>query len=377
MRTQKEWDFELYFFSLGLQESEMDVFRLVMVSLAGWVNQQQEHVIDYLQEEIRVLKEQRGGKRVRFTDDQRCRLARKAKRIGGGRLKEIAGVVTPQTLLAWHRKLIAKKYDSSGKRRGVGRPPTKDELCCLVVKMAEENPGWGYTRLRGALANLGHEIGRGTIAGILKQSGMEPAPERDKKRTWGEFLRTHWEVLGATDFFTVEVWTIGGLVRYHVLFVIRLSSRKVTIAGIIPEPDGEWMKQIARNLTDYEDGFLLGCRYLIHDRATLFTGEFEKIIESVGVKSVRLPARSPNLNAFAERFVRTIKEECLSKMILIGEGSLKRAVAQFCEHYHGERNHQGLENRIIEPEFTSTNEVSVECRERLGGLLRYYYREAA
>ena len=236
---------------------------------------------------------------MRFTDDQRCRLARKAKRIGSGRLKEIAGLVTPQTLLAWHRKLIAKKYDSSGKRRGVGRPRTKDEIRGLVVKMAEENPGWGYTRLRGALANLGHEIGRGTIAEILKQSGLEPAPERGKKTTWAEFLRTHWEVLGATDFFTVEVWTMGGLVRYHVLFVIRLASRKVNIVGIIPEPDGEWMKQMARNLTDCEDGFLLGCRYLIHDRATLFTGEFPTILESVGAKSVRLPARSPNLKGYA------------------------------------------------------------------------------
>ena len=132
---------------------------------------------------------------------------------------------------------------------------------------------------------------------------MEPAPERDKKRTWGGFLRTHWEVLGATDFFTVEVWTMGGLVRYHVLFVIRLSSRKVNITGIVPEPDGEWMKQMARNRTDCENGFLLGCRYLIHDRATLFTGEFEKILESVRVTSVTLPGRSPNLNAFAERFV--------------------------------------------------------------------------
>ena len=130
----------------------------------------------------------------------------------------------------------------------------------------------------------------------------------------------------------------------------------MNIAGIIPEPDGEWMKQMARNLTDCEDGFLLGCRYLIHDRATLFTGEFEMILKGMGVKSVRLPARSPDLNAFAERFVRTIKSECLERMILIGERSLRRAVGQFCEHYHWERNHQGLENRIIEPEFTSTSE---------------------
>ena len=194
-------------------------------------------------------------------DEQRARLARKAKKIRFGRLKEVAGVVTPQTLLAWHRKLIARKYDSSGKRK-VGRPPTREELRSLVIRMAEENRNWGYTRIQGALANLGHEMGRGTIAQILKQSGMEPAPERERKSTWAEFLRAHWDVLGATDFFTVEVWTLNGLVRYHVLFVIRLSTRAVKIAGIVREPDGAWMKQVARNLTDCFDGFLRDHRYL-------------------------------------------------------------------------------------------------------------------
>ncbi len=351
--------------------------KLMVVALAGWINQQQEDVIEYLREEVRILKELNGKKRLRFTDEQRRRLARKAKRIGFGRLKEIVGLVTPQTLLSWHRKLIAKKYDSSGMRRKVGRPPTKDELRDLVIKMAEENRGWGYTRIMGALANLGHEIGRGTIAEILKQAGMEPAPERGGKGRWSEFLKTHWEVLAATDFFTVEVWKWGGLVRYHVLFVIRLSSRKVHLAGIIPEPDGRWMKQVGRNLTDCVDGFLCECRYLIHDRSSLFTKEFLEILESGGVKSVRLPARSPNLNAFAERFVRSIKSECLDRMILIGEPSLRRAVDQFVVHYHRERNHQGLENTIIEPEFGSGEEGEVICRERLGGLLRYYYRDAA
>ncbi|MEO1844291.1 MAG: integrase core domain-containing protein [Akkermansiaceae bacterium] len=355
----------------------MDVMKLMVVALAGWINQQQEDVIEYLREEVRILKELNGKKRLRFTDEQRRRLARKAKRIGFGRLKEIVGLVTPQTLLSWHRKLIAKKYDSSGMRRKVGRPPTKDELRDLVIKMAEENRGWGYTRIMGALANLGHEIGRGTIAEILKQAGMEPAPERGGKGRWSEFLKTHWEVLAATDFFTVEVWKWGGLVRYHVLFVIRLSSRKVHLAGIIPEPDGRWMKQVGRNLTDCVDGFLCECRYLIHDRSSLFTKEFLEILESGGVKSVRLPARSPNLNAFAERFVRSIKSECLDRMILIGEPSLRRAVDQFVVHYHRERNHQGLENTIIEPEFGSGEEGEVICRERLGGLLRYYYRDAA
>jgi len=351
--------------------------KLVVVALAGWINQQQEDVIDYLREEVRILKELQGKKRLRFTDDQRRRLARKAGRIGFSRLKEVASVVTPQTLLAWHRKLIAKKYDSSDKRRKVGRPPTKDDLRDLVIKMAEENRSWGYTRIRGALANLGHEIGRGTIAEILKLAGMEPAPERQEKGRWAEFLRTHWEVLGATDFFTVELWKWGGLVRYHVLFVIRLSSHTVHIAGIVPEPNGEWMKQVGRNLSDCLDGFLRECRYLIHDRSSLFTKEFRSILESGGVKSVRLPARSPNLNAFAERFVRSIKSECLDRVILIGEPSLRRAVEQFCKHYHRERNHQGLENKIIEPEFGSAGEGELNCRERLGGLLRYYHRDAA
>ena len=351
--------------------------KLMVVSLAGWINQQQEDVIDYLREEVRILKEMNGEKRLRFTDDQRRRLARKAKRIGFSRLKEIVGVVTPQTLLAWHRKLIAKKYDSSGKRGKVGRPPTKEEIRDLVIRMAEENRSWGYTRIRGAMANLGHEIGRGTIAEILKQAGLEPAPERGKKGTWAEFLKTQWDVLGATDFFTVEVWSLGGLVRYHVLFVIRLSSRKVHIAGIIPEPDRLWMKQVGRHLTDCVDGFLCGCRYLIHDRSSLFTREFLAILKSGGVKSVRLPACSPNLNAFAERFVKSVKTECLDRLILIGEGSLRRAVDQFCDHYHLERNHQGLENKIIDPEFGSAGEGEVPCGERLGGLLRYYHQDAA
>ena len=142
----------------------MNVMKLMVVALAGWINQQQEDVIDYLREEVRVLKELNGNKRLRFTDEQRRRLARKAKRIGFGRLKEVVGLVTPQPLLGWHRKLIAKKYDSGGKGRKVGRPPTKDELRDLVIKMAEENREWGYTRIAGAMGNLGHEIGRGTIA---------------------------------------------------------------------------------------------------------------------------------------------------------------------------------------------------------------------
>jgi len=185
-------------------------------------------------------------------------------------------------------------------------------------------------------------------------------------------------VLAAADFFTVEVWTAQGLIRYHVLFVIRLATRQVHVAGIIPEPHEPWMKQVARNLTDGLGGFLSGCRYLIHDRSTLFSDGFRRVWAGAGIESVRLPARSPNLNAFAERFVRSIKESCLDQLVLIGEASLHRATASFLLHYHQERNHQGLENQIIRPEFNSfPRQGAINCRKRLGGILRYYYREAA
>jgi putative transposase len=173
----------------------------------------------------------------------------------------------------------------------------------LILSMAAQNRSWGYTHLQGALQNLGHEIGRGTIARVLKEAGVEPAPERERKTTWKEFLRTHWDVLAPADFFSVEVWTAVGLVCCHVFFVIRLATREVHIAGIIPEPNGPWMKQVARNMTNGLDGFLSDCRYLIHDRASLFTQEFGMILEAAGIGSVRLPAQAPNLNAIAERFV--------------------------------------------------------------------------
>jgi len=354
----------------------MNPLSFLLVCFAGWMNRRQQAVIEYLQEEVRVLQEQL-GKRPRFTDDQRRRLAVKGKSVGRKGLLQFASIVTPDTLLAWHRRLIAKKYDGT-KNREAGRPRTGGDVKELILKMARENRSWGYTRIQGALANLRHEVGRGTIAKILREAGIDPAPGRRKGMTWKEFLRIHWDVIAATDFFTAEVWTPAGLVRYHVMFVIRLATREVRVAGIVPEPDGQWMSQMARNLTDAADGFLRGYRFLIQDRSSLFTEQFREILRSAGVESLKLPARSPNLNAFAERFVWTIKESCLDNMILFGESSLREAVSQFVEHYHQERNHQGLENKIIRPEFPEFPQTgTIRSRRRLGGLLRYYYRDAA
>ncbi|MCX5659669.1 MAG: hypothetical protein NTW19_08105 [Planctomycetota bacterium] len=267
-------------------------WQILLVGLAGWINRQQVEMIEYLKEENQVLREQLQGKRLRLSDEQRVRLAAKAKALGRKVLTELGTIVTPDTLLAWHRRLIAAKYDGAAKR-GPGRPRIKDEVRDLAVRIATENRSWGYTRIQGALAHLGHEVGRGTIAGILREQGLEPAPQRSKGTTWPEFFKTHWDVLAAADFFTVEVWTLGGLVRHTVFFVIELSTRRVEIAGIVPEPDGAWMAQVARNLTDAIEGFLRSKRYLIHDRDPLFTFEFVRILKAAGLTSVKLPARRP------------------------------------------------------------------------------------
>jgi transposase InsO family protein len=359
-----------------LHARPVNQLQLLLLCLAGWINRNQQQVIEYLQEEVRVLKEQL-GKRPRFNDEQRRRLAAKARKIHPQRLQWLSTLVSPRTLLEWHRRLVGRKYDGTAKR-APGRPPTGAPVRELILQMARQNGSWGYTRIQGALRNLGYKVGRGTVAKILKEAGLDPAPQRRNGTTWIEFLRTHWEVMAAADFFTVEVWTALGLIRYHVFFVMRLATREVHIAGIIPEPNGKWMSQMARNLTDGLEGFLGSCRYLIHDRASVFTEEFQMILRAASVESVRLPARSPDLNAFAERFVRSIRESCLDRLILVGEGSLHRATSSFLVHYHQERNHQGMENKILQPEFNPLPiQGPIQCRKRLGGLLRYYYREAA
>jgi len=352
-------------------------WQLLLVALAGWINRQQQDVIEYLQEENRVLRSKLKGKRIRFTDDERRRLAVKGKLLGRKVLGEVASIVTPDTILRWHRMLIAKKYDGSS-RRGPGRPRVKDEIAKLAVRMANENPRWGYTTIRGALFHLGHDIARETVRNILKEHGIVPAPERRKRTPWSTFLKSHWECVAAADLFTVEIWSLGGLIRYHVFFFIKRSTRRVHIAGITHSPSGHWMQQVGRNVTDCVDGFLSSSRYVILDRDPLYTDAFRSLLKGAGIKVIRLPARSPNLNAYAERFVRTIKESCLNRMIFFGEDALRRAISEFMVHYHHERNHQGLGNRLIDPQDEAGSlEGSLACRERLGGVLRYYHRKAA
>ena len=227
---------------------------------------------------------------------------------------------------------------------------------------------------------LAVEIGRTTVANILAQAGIEPAPEREKTRMWKQFLKTHWDSLYGCDFFCVEALGLGGTVRYMVFFVIALKTRAVEIAGIATNPDGRWMQQMARNLTDSVDGFLGNAAYLIHDRDPLFTAAFETILEERGVRCVKIPAQSPNCNPHAERFVKTIKFECLNQFVIFGERHLRYLIKEFVEHYHTERFHQGIGGQLIR-NVGSTNDNGtngkVACHSRLGGILNFYYREAA
>lgn len=347
----------------------------VLLTVCGWVNRRQLAAIDYLQTENRVLREHLGHRRLLLTDAQRRQLAVKGRALGLKKLTELCCIVKPATILGWYRKLIATKYDGSAKR---GRPRKPVEVRELVLRMARENRGWGYDRIVGAMMNLGLEVHRSTVARILADHGLEPAPERLKGLSWSEFLRAHWGAIAGADFFTVEALTLTGLVRYHVFFVIDLKTRAVEIAGIVHQPHGQWMMQIGRNLLDAMDGFLLGKTHLILDRDPVFTDRFRRLLKDAGVDVVRLPPKSPNLNAYAERFVGSIRRECLDKVVLLGERHLRDVVREFAAHYHLERNHQGIDNQLIAPLAPVANlNGAVRRSERLGGMLKYYHREAA
>jgi putative transposase len=319
--------------------------------VTGTVNQELLLRNEYLGAENRILRGQIKG-RLLLSEGEKATLAEIAQRLGRKALEELAAVAKPDTLLAWYRKLIANKFDGSRVRQRVGRPRIDEEAERLVLQMAKENPSWGYDRIVGALANLGFLLSDQTVGNILRRHGVSPAPKRKQAISWKDFIRSHMEVLVGTDFFTVEVLTLKGLVTYYVLFFIHLESRRVSLAGMTPYPGHEWMEQQARNATMEEWGFLRGCRYLLHDRDTKFCASFRELIESGSIKTIRLPARSPELD-----FV------C---------GAL------------GEIGQRGMpvekENLLLFPlkrEGARDRKAAVRCRERLGGLLKYYEREAA
>jgi putative transposase len=347
------------------------VLQIVLGVVTGWLDRREREAVTYLIAENRLLRRQLGTRRLRLTDDDRRRLAALAHRVGHAALREIATVATPDTLLRWHRQLIARNwtYASRPGQRGILL-----EIRRLIVRIAEENPTWGYTRIQGALKNVGHRVGRSTIRRILKAAGLPPVPQRPT--SWTTFLKAHWGVIAGADFFTTEVWTWRGLVTYYTVFVIDLASRRVQVLGSTPHPSELFMDQVTRMVTAADDGLLVRHRVLICDRDRKWSRTVRRRFADAGIRVVLTPVCAPNANAYAERFVRSIKEECLDRMIPLGERHFRHASTEFFEHYHRGRNHQGLDNRLIAgtraPEITSR----VRRRPRLGGMLNFYERAA-
>ena len=347
-------------------------WQFFLIGLAGWINGHQQQIIEYLITENQVLKEQLRGKRLRLTDNQRRRLAAKGKILGRRVLARIATIVTPDTILRWHHRLIKMKWTYPIKR--VGRPGIMKMIRELIVRMASDNSSWGYCRIQGELRKLDHRVAPSTIAKTLKEHGIRPAPERPT--TWQTFLKSHADVIAGADFFTTEVWTARGLVTHYVLFVIHHATRTVHIAGITTHPDSAFMAQVARNLTDYVDGFLRDKRYLILDRDGKYTAQFRRILKDADVKTVLTSFQAPNMNALAERWVLSVKSKCLDRMILFGTASLERAIRSYVTHYHVHRPHQGIGNVLINGDV-HVGDGKVVIHEQLGGLLKHYDRSVA
>ena len=352
-------------------------WKTLLAAVSGELDGESARQIDFLKAENRILKKQITG-RPKLGDVERRQLAELGKPLGRKILAEISTIVTPDTISRWHRQLIAKKLDGSASRRRTGRPPTPEEIRELVLRCARENPSWGYTRIRDALKNIGHELSRSTVANVFGGSALEPSPRRRTATSWHDFIRAHKDVLFATDFFTQEVWKPCGLVTDHVLFVIHIGSRRVHLAGVSDAPHAAFMEQAARELTFEGDGFVDGGRFLIHDRDSKYTDSFLSLLEGAGIESIRLPLESPNLNSLAERWRLPVRSECLDRLILFGERSLRYALREYLRHYHGERSHQGLDSRLIDqPKGAPPQSDGINCRERLGGLLELYHRQAA
>jgi len=267
---------------------DASALQMVLAVLTGWLNRQERRSLAYLVEENRVLRRQLGGQRLQFTDDDRRRLAVLGHRVGRRVLRQIATVVTPDTILRWHRQLIARKWTYRGKRSS--RHGVLAEIRRVVVRMAEENPTWGYTRIQGALKNVGHRVGRSTIARILKTHGVSPVPARPT--SWQTFLRAHWGAIAGADFFTTEVWTWRGLVPYYTVFAIDLASRRVQILASTPHPNDLFMRQVSRTLT-VTDGPLGAHRVLICDRDRKWSQDVRQLLADAGVHSYRRRFRRP------------------------------------------------------------------------------------
>jgi putative transposase len=320
-----------------------------------------------LRHELAVLRRQTVRPRLRPAD--RAFLAALARLLPADRRRSLA--VTPQTLLRWHRELVRRKWTQPS--RGPGRPPIEQRIGELVLRLARENPRWGYPRIAGELGKLGLRASPSTVRRILLAAGLEPAPRRIGL-SWQQFLRQQAASILACDFFTVETLTLR---RYYVLFFIELATRRVYLAGAITNPTGAWVRQQARNLAIADK--LSSVRYLIHDRDSKFSAAFDEIFRSEGITVIHTPVRAPQANAYAERFVRTVRTECLDWLLIVGRHHLEHTLRTYITHYNTERPHRSFQLRPPDPSYDreATPAAALERHDLLGGLIHEYHPAAA
>ena len=334
---------------------------------------------DYMAEKIRIYEEHltalTGRKRPELTESDKRRLARKGKELNDFLLVSIEPTWAPGTLRNWYNQLVGVKYNSTGaNQKKRGRKPKSPEVVEEMLRLAERNPDWGYKCIVGTMKYLGYDISASTVKNILDEHGIVPDPERRLRGDWDQFIETQQYVTAATDFAQVERLTPSGLIRESLLFFMDIGTREVRLGGIVNYPDGNWTTQIARNMCDMWDGFMLGKKYLIHDRDTLFHRRFDMIFESIGVKIKKLPPFSPQMNSRMENFIRAIKTECLDKMIFTSQGQLRIAVREYLDYWNHYRPHEGLGGSMVMP-YPQDMDAPVREVSFLGGLLHGYRRE--
>jgi putative transposase len=280
-------------------------------------------------------------------------------------------IVTPQTLLRWHRELVRRKWTQPQRRPG--RPAVEDRVRQLVLRFARENPRWGYPWIAGELLKLGMRVSPSTVRRLLLAAGLKPAPRRSGP-SWRDFLRQQAASMIAYDFFTVETISLR---RFYVLFFIELESRRVHLAGCTTNPTGGWVTEQARNLSS--SGLLERMRFLIHDHDSKFSTAFDEVFRSEGLKVIHTPIRAPQANAYAERFVRSVRSECLDWLLILGRRHLEHVLRTYTTHYNRERPHRGLALLPPAPANAASppNTSEIQRRDRLGGLIHEYHRTAA
>jgi putative transposase len=339
---------------------------------------------EYLRAENEILKSKVKG-RIRFSDDERRNLMEAALAMGRDLMREVVSIVKPETILAWHRRLVKQKWDYSARRkRGPGRPRTPGNIEMVVCRMARENI-WGYRRIQGELLKLDIKLSKGCIADILRRNNLPPSPER-KGLTWREFLSRHADAMLCTDLFTKEIWTFCGLKTAYVLFVMHMETRRVVLAEATFCPHSRWMGQMARNALMECDDLGITPRSVLHDRDALFVHDFDRTLSASGVNVVKTPFRAPNANAHAERWVLAVKQECLDHLILFGLENLRRVVSAYRGFYNKSRPHQGIGQKIPGNTDHESDSARIDappspsdivCTPLLGGLLKSYSRKAA